>query len=208
MKHLLDTIRLHWRRADPWLLAGIVAAFAAWAVLAFFSILAGPPGPTALPNTGTALAEALSRTQLELTRAWAEVALRPECGPAWLRVASWELRRADVLAHQRFLRRDPEGCLTRATAAARAALSTGEEGGLTDGQRRQALELLADARARLGDPRGEAQELEIAAEAEPGNARLWTRLAEARGRARQFARAEKARARPLAPLDTGEGDTR
>lgn len=129
---------------------GIIALFRAPAA----PTMAGGPGAPA----DAALAEALARADARLVAAWAAVAAPPERGKAWLLVASWEQRRADLLAlaaapleasghalpggpvpsvveeamkstrRERFLRHDLQGCLTRASTALRMALRAAEDG--------------------------------------------------------------------------------
>jgi predicted Zn-dependent protease len=69
--------------------------------------------------------------------------------------------------------------------------------------RLRALELLAAAERASGNASGEVAALEEAVRLESDSARLWTRLSEACGRARQFRRAEAARLRGLALAGKG-----
>jgi tetratricopeptide (TPR) repeat protein len=167
------------------------------------------------------LSAALARCERLLGEAWNQRSNQPNDGPSCLRVASLEMRRGGLLAlaayeeecrqqvafpddasallprwRSRFLHADPGSALTRATEAARAALRAR----LDAPARRQALLLLAGARAGLGNYAGEAAALAEAARREPEQAWLWLRLSEAYGRARRFAQAEAARGRGLAVL--------
>jgi hypothetical protein len=202
----------------------LLVLFAGWGIFALardlIGLMAGgthPPRVVAEPAP-----VALARCEGSLSAARAEAGRHPQDSAAWLRVASLELRRAELAAlvayetlygpdwrhvwkpppdaarwRARFLRSDPHGCLTRAAEAAKVALRQERE----PTHRRQAFELLASARAGLDDPRGEAAALAGAAEAAPENAALWLRLAEAYGRTGQYARAERARARGLALVE-------
>lgn len=176
--------------------------------------LAGKPDP--YPN------EALAYCERGLAAAREQAARRPYDPCAHLRVASLETRRGSLLAlaayerarrphcmdddleypvwRAHFLRTDPDGSLTRAERAARAALRAERDPRaepLPVEARREAFLLLAAARKGLGDPLGEARALAAAVRYEPHQAELWLRLADAYARARRFSRAEAAMARAL-----------
>jgi hypothetical protein len=172
-----------------------------------------PPksGPAHVTAAGVGLDGALARCNRLLGTARERMARQPGNGDAALEVAALEMCRSGLLVlaayedqsptdysawRQALLRTDPDGGLQRAARAARAALQTR----LDPHSRRQALLLLAAARARMGDHRGEALSLAEAAWHEPDRPELWLRLAEAWGRGRRFARAEAVRARGLALL--------
>jgi hypothetical protein len=214
-----------WVRKTVWLLA--VLLLAGWGAIAMVRDLARlmateARGPV---TTEEPALMALARCEGSLAEARGQVSRDPVDAGARLRVASLELRRAELLAlvaytarhgpdwrhvfkpppdtagwRARFLRGDPGGCLTRASDAARAAVACEQE---VPG-RLKALELLAAARSGLGDHEGEAEALDRAIREEPQNAALWLRLAEACGRARHLARAETARARALALMEREE----
>lgn len=189
-----------------------------------YRILASPATSTS-PGRMSALAAAdagaLAQCERSLHEARRQMQEQPEDGSSCLRVAVLEMRRSDLLAllaeemqshaaagsaapesrenpqwRQHYLRGDPAGTLGRAAGAAEAALRAP----LDSPSRRRALLLLASARAALGNYHGEVEALAEAAQREPGEATLWLRLAEAYGRAHQFARAAKARERGLALL--------
>jgi hypothetical protein len=178
-----------------------------------------------IPASGGAIADsdvsvvkgALARCEEQL--AAARMARRPEDARACLRVAALELDRSDLLSllayeraveqgittsdggsgeylawRHRLLRTDPGGALERATEEARSALALE----LLPTERRKALLLLAQARGRLADHRGEAEALAQVARRESKNAALWLRLSNAYSAAKQFAQAEAARERALA----------
>lgn len=198
----------------------ILALLAGWGMVAMVRDLAAL---VATPVTGTTrdgepAPIALARCEGSLAEAHWKADRGASDAEARLRVASFELRRAELLApvayearhgpdwrqlwrappdtaswRAEFLRRDPDGCLTRASEAALAAAAQARD----PARQLSALEVLASARAALGDVAGEVEALEGALRNAPENARLWMRLAEAYARAGQFARAEAARARGL-----------
>jgi hypothetical protein len=208
----------------------ILVLLAGWGVVAVVRDLAGliaaePRGPGAAREPSRI---ALARCEGSLVEARGQARRDPEDAAASLRVAFLELRRAELMAlvayearygpdwrqlwqappdtarwRAGFLRGDPERCLTRAADAAQDAARLESQ---PDGQL-QALELLATARAALGDPRAEAEALARAVRIEPAHAALWMRLAEACGRSGQIARAESARSRGLALME-GEAQAR
>jgi hypothetical protein len=161
-------------------------------------------------------AYALRHCERRLAHARTRVARQPGDGAAQLRLAGMELNYVGILAlvayeatrssgeaeeqhddylawRAGFLRRDPQGGLTRTSEAARTALRSPLD---TDAQR-QALLLLAAARRGLADYHGEAAALAELARRDPDQADPWLRLAEAYGRARRFARADAAMGRGL-----------
>ena len=205
----------------------LLVLLAGWGAFALARDLAGMvAGEARGPVTAEEPAPvALARCEGSLAEARAHAGRKPQDAAAWGRVASLELRRAELLAlvayetrhgpdwrhvwtappdavrwRAHFLREDRHGCLARASDAARMAVQRERE----PARRRQAFELLASARAGLGDARAEAAALAGAVRAAPEDAALWLRLAEACGRAGQFARSEAARARGLALLDGDE----
>lgn len=211
--------RWRWRNWPGLLVVGMLGVVAAVLVL-WGTIASG----RRTASSGNSVSAALARCDRLLAEARTQIARRPDDASVYLRVASLEMRRSDLLAlttyerqtpggrersddrlseyvawRRQLLRTDPDGTLKRVTQAARVAL----RGRLDLPSRREALLLLADARARLGDHHGEAAALEQAARQEPDQPRLWLRLAEAYGRARRFAQAEAARRHALSKL--GEG---
>jgi len=195
------------------LLLGVLLTLSARSRFEWFAPPGWPRTRGSTPSETPGLTEALGRCQQDLAQASAHLAAGCRTGSAWLRVASLERHRANLIAlrsypgtgqeadahtdpagrsdflwRQRFLRADPEGALSRAAEAAARALRTD----LDRPSRRRALLLLANARSALGDSMGEAEALADAASREPDQAMLWMLLAGAYRRAGRFAKAEAA----------------
>jgi hypothetical protein len=147
---------------------------------------------------------ALARSRQSIREAKMRLKARPNDARLHLRIATIELHRAYYLALldydpqsldeeyprwlANYLIQDPQGTISRAAWAARAAA-------VADGTRevrRDALLTLATACAARGDTTGEAEALAEATRLEPHRAQIWLRLAGAYGRARRFARADAA----------------
>jgi hypothetical protein len=163
------------------------------------------------------LITALDRCEIRLVDARTELLSRPKDARRYLAVATWEMRRRNLLAlvaeearstlgaaarddeaAEQFARRagapeEREQSLVRATEAARAALRIG----LPPAERLQAFVLISQAERALGHFAAEAAALQAAVELEPASGRLWAHLSEAYGRSRQFQRAEAARLRAV-----------
>lgn len=210
--------RLPWALPPTWplalgLLLGVLLTPSARSLCRWFASSGSLQTRGSIPSETSGLTEALRRCRQDLAQARARLTARRRDGTAWLRVASLEMHRANLIAlrsypgtepeadaaaepagrsdflwRQRFLRADPEGALSRAARAAECALRTD----LDRPSRRRASLLLASARSALGDPLGEADALVAAVHREPDQARLWMLLAGAYRRAGRFAQAEAA----------------
>jgi len=220
----IDTSRMdeRLRRARLSLLAVVLALLSGWEV---GRLVAGAAGRTSAAEAVSAqrrVMEVLAHCDRHLARARARMAGRDGRGHAALRVATLELCRSRSLLlleyekmqarragaagmsaaeyrqwGERYLRTDPEGTLTRAAAAARAALKSE----LDPSARRIALLALARAYNGLGNYRAETEALAQAAHLSPNDAPLWERLARAYALTRQFVRAEAAMTRALEVAD-------
>jgi tetratricopeptide (TPR) repeat protein len=195
------------------LLLGVLITASAMKLLGSFISPGSPPPHEGSTSKPTGLLDSIRQCERSLAQARARLPAGSSDGSTWIKIASLEMLRVDLLAlkacsdpqrdagaeidpvetsdlqrRQSFLRANPEGALSRAAEAAERALGTN----LERKSRRRALLLLASARSALGEHALAAAALADATRREPNEATLWMLLSGAYRRSGRFALAEAA----------------